>query len=323
MATRDKEIINVIRTSALTVGGRTVFRNEFPMAEGWFTTKLRFGFVITIGTGAGAVAESELLIIKNILMRTDKGEILVNAPGRMMYKLAAIKAGAVPRKDAMAAASATYYVDIPIYHADPMSMDPTDTILDTSRYSSVTVDITLGGLSDLFTAPGTATMTATLDVEIERTKGLLPEDAQPMFFTCYEFVPPVDAATSTTINIDRSTDLALKRIMAHACSSGSSGVPFSGANADDVQNVESIIDQSNYIVQELVHEMIQNRNKDDYGLESVLAGITVFDFVTDGSNFSAILTGDKAKLDYKWTNKAGVAANDLVTIGYEGIRALK
>ena len=323
LISRDLEIINAIRGSALTVNGRTVFSREFAMGEGWYRMMLRVNIVVTIGTGSGAIAESELLFVKNILLRTDRGEILCNLPGRAIYKIAAVKAGSPPRKDAMAAASATYSVDLPIWFVDEKTVRPEDTILDTARYQSVTLDVQIGGVADLFTTVGTSSVTATLDVDIERSKGLLPPEAQPVLHISYDYAQPIDAASATTIELERSPDLAYKRLYVHECSSGTAGVPFSGANADDVKNLESIRDQTNYIVQDRVHEMIQNQNKNDYSLESVLAGITVTDFIRDGSLISALMTGDKSRLQYLWTNKSGVAANDIVTVAFEGIRKLK
>jgi hypothetical protein len=323
MTKRDLEIVNIIRASSLTINGRTVFSREFPMGEGWYRFMARINIVVTIGTGSGAIAESELLFIKNLLLRTDRGEILCNLPGRAIYKIAATKSGAPPRKDAMAAASATYSVDLPIWFVDHKTVRPEDTILDTARYQSITLDVQVGGVADLFTTVGTSSVTATLDVDVERSKGLLPPEAQPVLHISYDYAQPVDAASATTIELERSPDLAYKRLYAHECSDGSAGVPFSGANADDVKNLESIRDQTNFIVQERIHEMIQNQNKNDFSLETALAGITVTDFVADGSLISALMTGDKSRLQYIWTNKAGVAANDIVTVAFEGIRKLK
>lgn len=323
MSQRDIEIVNVLNGSSCTVGGRSIFSKEFPLGEAWHRINLRFNIAVTIGTGSGAIAEGELHFIKNILMRTDKGEVLCNLPGRALYKIAQYKAGSAPRKDAMAAASATYRVNVPIFFVDDTMGIPTDTILDTARYNAITLDVTLGTVADLFTTVGTSSVTCTIDAEVEKQKGLLPPNVLPIYHVAYEFSPPQDANSGTTIDIDRSTDLAIKRLYVHACSSGSAGVPYSGANADDVQNLESVQDQNGFIIQERVHEMIQDRNQIDAALESVMTGVTVFDFVRDGSNNSALYTGDKSKLQYKWTNKAGVAANDIVTVAYEGLRTLK
>lgn len=320
---RDLEIISHFRSQALNAGAPTMLGKDFPLGEGWYNLLLRFNIVVVIGTGAGPVAEGELLVIKSIALRNSAGEVIVNLPGRALYKIAHVKAGTAPRKDAIAAATATYSVDIPIHFVDDRMQIPEDTILDTSRYSAVSLEIQMGTVADLFTAPGTATATFNLDTEIERAKGLLPEKARPQFHIAYLAMNSQDAFTQTFIDLDRAPDLAYKRLFAHASATGVPGGVFTGANADDVQNLESIVDQSGDIIRERIHEMIQNHNKRVYSLETVLAGITVFDFVRDGSINSALYPGDRSRLQYRWTNKAGVAANDIVSLAYEGFRALK
>jgi hypothetical protein len=324
MATRrDLEIISHQRAGALTLGGPTAFGKDFPLGEGWYQLMLRFNIAVVIGTGAGPVAEGELLFIKSVRLETSAGEVLVNLPGRALYKIAAIKCGTLPRKDAIAAATATYSVDIPIAFVDDRMKRPEDTILDTSRYSAVKLDVQVGTVADLFTAPGTATVTATLDIEIERTKGKLPKPARPVFHIFMGAAQSQDASVQTFIDMDRAPDLAYKRLYAHASATGVAGGVFTGANADDVQALESVVDQSGDIVRERLHEMIQNQNKRDYSLETVLAGITVVDFVRDGSVNSALYPGDRSRLQYKWTNKAGVAASDVVSLAFESVRGLK
>lgn len=321
---RDLEIIGHLRTAPLTLNGPTKFGQDFPLGEGWYRLVLRFNNVVTIGTGAGAVAEGELLIIKGLDLRTSAGEILCNLPGRALYKIAAMKAGSPPRKDAVAAASGTYSVDLPIYFVDDAMKRPEDTILDTRRYSGIQMTVTYGGVADLYTAPGTATMTASLDIEIERTKGRLPPKAQPFFHAAY-LAPgnSQDASVQTYIDIDRAPDIGYKRFYAHAATGSAGGTVFGGANSDAIQLLERVVDQSGDIMRDRIHEMIQNMNKNDYSLESVLAGITIFDFVRDGSVNSALYPGDRSRLQYKWDNKAGVAAGYVVSLAAECIRGLR
>ena len=320
---RDTEHVNIINGSSLTIGGRSIFKNEFPLGEGWYSMRLRFNISVTIGTGTGAIPEGELKFIRNIFLRTDRGETLVNLPGRAIYKIATVKAGSPPRKDAVAAATAVYSVNLLIPFVDSSMLRPEDTILDTARYNSVTLDIQTGTVADLFTSVGTSSVTATLDCEVERSKFALDEGARPIAHITYEFNPPQDASSQTYVDLEQAPDLNIKRLYVHSCSSGVAGSPFSGTNADDVQDLSSLTDQSGYIVQERIHEMIQDANKDDYSLESVLTGIEVHDFVKDGSINSAIYTGDKSRLRYQWSNTAGVASGDLVTVAYEGVRSLK
>lgn len=320
---RDLEIISHFRTTPLNPSAPTILGRDFPLGEGWYQLMLRFNIAVVIGTGAGPVAEGELLVIKNVILRTSAGEVVCQLPGRALYKIAASKSGTPPRKDAIAAATATYSVDIPIWFVDDKMQIPEDTILDTSRYNSIQLEITMGAIADLFGTPGTATVTFNLDLEIERAKGLLPKEAQPIFHIQYSAAPPIDAVSQTFIDLERSPDMAYKKLYAHASATGVAGGIFTGANADDVQALESIIDQSGDIVRERFHEMIQNQNKRVYALEAVLAGITIFDFVRDGSINSALYPGDRSRLQYKWTNKAGVAANDIVSVAQEAFRGLK
>jgi len=320
---RDLEIISHFRAQPLAGNAPNVLGRDFPLGEGWYRKVLRFNHAVVIGTGAGPIAESELLVIKGVKLRTSTGEVIVDLPGRALYKIAAIKGGTPPRKDAIAAATATYSVDIPIYFVDNRMSIPEDTILDTRRYNGIQLEIQMGTVADLFTAPGTATVTFTLDEEIERTKGPVPAKARPNFHIQYAAAASQDASVQTFIEIDRSPDLGYKRLYSHASSLGVAGGVFTGANADDVQALESVVDQSGDIIRERIHEMIQNMNKNDYSLEAVLAGITVVDFVRDGSINSALYAGDRSRLQYKWTNKAGVAAGDVVSLAYEGIRGLK
>lgn len=317
------ETANLISGDALNISGSKLYSKEFPTGEGWYKANLRFNLAVTIGTGTTPKSEGELRIIRNILMKTDRGEILCNVPGRALHKIATYRTGQVPRKDAIAAATGTYRVTIPILFSDDSLIRPEDTILDTARYSSISCQITMGDINDLFAAPGTATVSSTFDFEVERSLGMLPEDARPFYHINYEYRQPVDANVTTSIDLDKSADMSIKRLYIHSSASGTAGLPFSGDNADDVQSVVKVKDQNRDIVKDRFHEMIQDQNKNDARLESVLAGLEIFDFVRDGSINSSLSTGNKSVLQYSWTNKAGVAANDLITAVAENIRTLR
>lgn len=318
------ERANLVTGSALATGGaQTSFSKEFPMGEGWYAIFIRINLTVVIGTGTGAIAEGELLAIKNVLLRTDRGEIICNLPGRAIYKIATYKNGSAPQKDAIAAASATYRVTLPIYFADAYMLRPEDSILDTSRYNSVMLQITYGSTADLFTTPGTSTITATTDIEVQRSLGVLPDAAKPIFYPNYDYRPPVDASSTLNIDIERSADMSLKRIFVHGGTSGTAGVPWSGANSNAIQGTINVKDQNRFIEKDRIHAMIQDVNKMDQWLESIITGVEVFDFVRDRSITSAMATGDKSVLQYTWTNQAGVAANSIVTLTQEAIRVLK
>lgn len=315
---------NLVSGATLNVGNSRTFGPELPMGgEGWYGLRLRFYIAVTIGTGSGAIAESELKFIKKILFRTDRGEVLCNMPGRGLYKLVAYKQGSPSRKDAMAAASATYVVDLLLPFADFKMARPEDTILDTRRYQSCEMEITLGTVADLFTTVGTSSVAVTLDIDVERTDGKLEDAGGPLYTIQYDVFPPVDANSQTNIDMLKADGLRYKRAFSHECANGSAGVAFGGTTADDVKDRVTIDNSDGFIEKSRLHESIQNQNKDDAGLESVLAGFEFFDFVKDGSIWSAIDSGEVPRIKFSWTNKAGVAANDIVTLGYEALRPLR
>lgn len=320
---RDPQTVSVHQGTTLAVGGRTVLGAEFPMGNGWTKMTLRFNIAVTIGTGTGAIAESELLFIGNINLKSDKNEIFANMPARGLYKLATVKVGSPPAKTAMAAATATYTVDIPIYFVDLMGVRPYDTILDSARYNRVTLEVTLGTVADLFTTVGTSSVTCTLDSVIELIAGRLPEEARPLFHVSYDTAPPVDASSRTNIDLDRSIDLVYKRLLIHSSANSSAGKIYGGTNADDVFDTINLADNNRNIIQNYKASMLQRDNKNTFSLESLLAGYYVHDFTMDGSNNSALATGPLAKLQLSWVNLAGVAASDIVTCGFEALRRLR
>lgn len=315
------ERANVITNQALAANGPTQLGAFIPTGEVWYTFNMRFNHTVVIGTGAGPVAESELLVIKNILLKTDKGEIICNLPGRALYKLGTYKQGTPPRKDAMAAASATYRVTLSIYLDDWMMEYRNDHVLQTARYNSVSFQVSYGSVTDLFTAPGTATLAGTVDVEIERSHGAV--DLKPKGHISYDYDGPVDASVQQFLNIERAADMAIKRLYVHACTSGTQGQPWSGANSDAIQSVISIKDQTGQLEKDRIHAMIQDLNKQDALLESIITGLEVFDFVSDRSIWSAMATGGKSTLQYVWVNQGGVAAGSLVSTAREMVRSLK
>lgn len=317
------ERANLISGAALNLNGQNTFSKEFPMSTGWYKMLLRFNNVFTVGTGVTPIAEGELLIVKGILLRTDKGEILCNLPGRALFKMAHYRNSTAPRSDAIAAASATYRTTLPIYFADEYMLRPEDTILDTSRYNSLTLQVTMGTVADLLTTVGTSSSVYTLDCDVERSLDELPPEAKPYFHINYDYRNPVDANSTTIVDLERSTDMSVKRLFIFSGTSGTAGIPCSGVASDAIQNVINLKDQSRFIEQNRIHAMIQDLNILDQGLAAKITGLEVYDFIRDRSIAAALATGSKSVLQYAWTNQAGVGANSIVTLFAEMIRALK
>lgn len=315
----------VVDNKQMNIAGRTSFGESLPKGPGIYEMWLRVRIAVVIGTGAGPISEGELNFIKSLYFKTDLGEILLdNVPGRGMFKVGLIKSKTPPRKDAIAAATATYTVDIPIYFRDPDTQRPEDLILDSSRYESMTFDITLGSIADLFTAPGTATVTATGDLMIRRSKGRWNSaEASPLGHVFYSVRNPVDAASVTEMKFELASDLSYKRAYIHASTAGVAGQAWYGANSDAIIGAMTVKDGAGDWLRKVSFLQMQDVNKADYGLEVVPAGVVVLDFIPDRSNKSAIYAGDKNELIFDWDNQGAPAANSIVTMLVEGYRGLR
>lgn len=317
---RDTEEVVVFSNKVLNTNGRTQLGGNLPLLHGWYKCYLRIAITVTIGTGTGAITNGELDLIKNVLLKTDKGETLVDLPGRALYNIANFKAATAPRKDAIAAASATYNVTIPIYFVDDRTLNPEDTILATDRYNSMTFEVNIGTVSDLFSSPGTSSIAVAADFEVLRTSDVTP--IRPIAYVSYQAETTADPNSQTFIDLEREVNKNIKRLYVHTASSATAGQPFTGTNDDGVIDISSLKDHNRSIIQDRIYDMVQDGNKEEYSLETVVAGMQVFDFVLDGSLNSSLWTGNLSKLQYTWTNDAGVAANDQVSIATEALRKL-
>lgn len=334
------EVANVIDEAALSStsgGGRTTFTKELPLGEGWYSMNLLFRFSLTVGTAATTRAESLVRYIQNVQIRTSAGEIICDMPGAALWDIAKAKSGTNPpvytdaapatmiSPPTMPATTGVYNVSIPIYFADLKANRPEDTVLDTSRYSSVTLDVTLGGFTDLFSAPGTMTIVNTLDVEVVRSKGPLPAEAKPIAHIQYTYRQPVDGSVTTVIDFERSTDLWIRKAYFHTVTSGTA-VPWGGPAAvksDVVLDTVSVQDQAGYVTKQRRYMEVRNSNKRDYSQETAFVGVGIFDYMADGSANSALATGNKSVLQLVWTPVTGLGANSFVTLAVESHRTLK
>lgn len=315
MLTEKKE---VFRAQNLVASASVPFTQNFPVGELWTRLILRLQLAIVIGTGAGAISEGELNIIKGITLRSDKGELIYSGtPGRLLYRMDQFKMGTAARRDAIAAATATYQVLINLWFIDPLLQNPYATVLDTRRYNAIQLEFLLGSLTDLYTAPGTATLTPTLDCTAEYLRGR--PKATPVMRIEHGIRPPVDPNSFGEINMERARNLSYMRYYVLTSSAPSAGVPFSGTPNNGVL-ADFTIDHGVFPFDRIQETSLREVNKQDYSLESVLTGFYVFDFVDDGRVLSSLFSGDKSKLLMRWTNAAGMPNPAQVSLGYQGVR---
>ena len=317
-------IISDGRISGIPVnlGGKTQFGQLLKMGPGFYELSLVLNVALTVGTAAGPITEGILDLFSQIYIKTDLGEVVCdNVPAKSMFKVANAKAMCVPLKQEVAAASATYQVEIPIYFVDYHTVRPEDTILDTSRYSSVVFDLLTGTIANLFTAPGTGTIVVTADIKITRSKGRWNSvDAPIVGVINYSGRNPVDASVSTEIKLENANDLTLKRIYMNSVTSGVSGQPWKGTNSDAVISLINLKDSDGDWVKDTKWAQQQASNKRHYSLENNISGVVVLDFVRDGSLKSGIYTGSTGELSLNWTNNGVPAALSIVSVLVESYK---
>ena len=316
------ERVNFILGQALNVGGSTPFAREFKMGAGWYRMWLRIAVTVVIGTGTTPLSEGLLRFVRKIMFKTDRGELISNIGARPLFYIDTYHAGARPQIDTLAASNGTYVINLFLPFVDENMKRPEDTVLDTSRYQSMDLELQLGTVADLFGVVGTSSVTATLDVDVERSFGVLPPEAKPFYFVSYDNRPPQDASVNPNIELEKSQDLSIKRLFLFTGDTGTAGVPWSGNANDTYPQRTNLQDQDRFIEKDRKHPFVQAVNKLDARLETVMAGVEVYDFVSDRSINGALSTADKSSLQLLLT-QSGAAASSIMTLTHEGIRLLK
>jgi hypothetical protein len=321
---RDINYVTLLANQPLAIGGApNTFGKDFPMGRGWLKTRIRIRIALVIGTGVTTINESGLLFIKNIFMKTDANEILCNLSGRALYKFLHVEHGTLPFGVVTVPAATgdtDIYLDIPHILGENF-FSRNDTILDTGRYKSITLQVTLGTVADLLVTPGTATVSAVIDAEAITTAGVLPKKAQPLFYRSLFSLAPVVPTVQTYLEMDRARDLAIMKVMVASTATATAGVAFTGVGSDIVINDFDFKDQDKFYFQSRLWGFNQSDDKNEYGIEAVQAGFSFLEFAKDGSVFSSLYTGNKTQLRLAWRNGTAVGT-DQVSAAYDSVRQL-
>jgi hypothetical protein len=317
------EIKELGRGLALTLGNTNRFSKELPLGEGWHRLILRFNHALTIGSGTTAIAEGGLQLVRGITLKSDRGERFVdNVPARLLYRIDQQKSGTLALLTAWAASTATYYAVLNLWFVDPLAKFPMDYVIDSARYSTMTLEITMGTLADALGTVGSASLVSTVDIYLERQRGPIPPRVRPKSYKEYGVRVPVDPNTLTEILAERASNLAYLRWFVWAASAPVVGVPWSGV-ADDATISDLTVDHDGgRPFETCLASIMRQINKVEFQEETVLVGFHTLDFSRDGSMQSALYSGDKSRLSLKLTNLVGLPSPAQVALGYEAFRPL-
>lgn len=278
----------ILDAKNLNIGDKTVIDVTLDK-RGWFAAVLQFVISVVIGTGTGAKSESELLFFKNISFETDLDKESHNAPARPLYRFAQFMQQVAPAKDAMAAATADYRVQVPLFWGDPLSRDPHHTMLDNRRYEQAQVVVNCGTVADLFTTPGTAAITAKLEKATAlKTNFDLPAGWAPKFYRYFKSLSAVDH-TDLEQKIRRVPDLRTQRLLYMLATSATAGVPFSGTPVDAGITDVSFDTGRQKEMDSLSRRYIADDNTRYYKLASRPTGWYMLDFMPEGDPEEALI----------------------------------
>jgi len=302
------ESINLIQGDAIPNNSVKTYRDIFPLSgEGWHRLRIAVHNTVVFGTATDPTLLGGYNIIRNITLRTSKNEILVQCPALSLYYLNWMLHHVEPAHDDIAAADAEYtaIIDIPFTH--PLLARREDLILDSGRYSSIELELTVGNPEHLFGAgaEGTATVAVTVDISLTRGKGCFEKTGKPLALPYIKHIPPYELIRGYT-DIESAEDLTLfgflavvQDMAAEAAFDPCAGVPYSGNpedNMDDITFRDNVISYLNLL------KMAWFRNERDlYFLAdnadaARLVGIYPYIFIQEGSIFNGYWAGQKSEI---------------------------
>jgi len=316
------ELVNVFTGKPLNNGALNSLNEGFPLGEAWLRLILRLNIVLTNTTGTDAISEGELNLLKALTLKTSMGEIIYNAvPGRPLYRIDEYKTGTPGVKDAISATAGTFRVQYNLWLIDPLLVRPEDFLLNTIRYNRIQLDLLIGTVADLLTTVGDSVITVTADLYAERIRGVLDPKVSPVEYSEIYVPSPVNPASQTYCDIERSQDLAIKRMIIFAQNSATLGSPFTGTPADTIIDKIGFDTDRGELLNKVFWRMLNSQCKLDYRLASSQTGIVVIDFCRDGSKMSSVSGGGFARFRIFWDN--ATLSTSQISVAVEGFRPLK
>jgi len=321
------ETITVLSADPFPQGQMKTYREQFPMGkEGYYLLRLNLKNTVVIGTGADPNALGGYLMLKNISFQTSKMEEPINCPGMGLYLFNHLFNSIEPFYDPILAADGAYETIIDIPFALPFLARQEDTIIDTSRYSHLSLQISLGTVADLFRTPGTATNLTTVDISLLRSKTCMDPDGygKPYFLPYIKHLPPFQAATKGYCDIESSEDLILFGFfaMAHDLATwGTVGTAFTGVPADVLDDITWRNQVMPFIQRQKLGWFKEERSQ--LSNNRAFTGLYPHIFTREGSFKNAFYTGGQSEIKFEIATVLGAPTTPQVDLVIFGARTLR
>jgi len=280
--------------------------------------------------------------IKSVSLQTSAGEkIYSSVPGMALYKMNQYFDKCAPYHTPILAAAGAYHaiLDLPLVH--PYMKRPEDTILDTGRYSDLSLDIATGVVGDVLVTPAANTLVCTLGLELIETKSTLPslkvkdvtaaQKGKPGYhFYCRTYPTRHADIGPNSWEVESADDLGLYGFMMY--NHGASGLPFIGSvafpandNPTDVyfEDAGQILLRGveRYSFQQARQELCDfNRHGADLVSPVLRLGEYPHLFMKDGFMGEMYSPGHGALSELHWTNAVATDEAELITWGVRRLR---
>lgn len=320
------ETLQIAKGVAVTPGSPLVLETGFPMGGLLDRLDFHLHIALTQTTASNATTEGLLLFCKNFVFRGGNDHFVKNVCGRALYYNGLLVNGTPPGTDTWATTTATTYdLHIPIPFGDNRMDWPSDTRIDTRRYSSTGFHFEFlpGTLTDLFGTVGDAAITVTADLSGVYENGFLNPvggPGMPKGYREYSQPAPQNPAIITSIDIERNKKYFLRRLLVQAANSATSGAAFSGTPANTTLSDLSFETNIRTHFSPRPEQNIRWENKLEYGLETALTGYYMLDFLMGKSNLEMLPTDPEnlSQLVLKWT--LATASTSQVSTMIDGFR---
>lgn len=319
------ESINLVTAETLSASGTKTLRDIFPLSgEGWRKLRLTFHNVI----GAGGTVPNVLgsyRFIKDINIRTSRGENPISLPGMSLYYLNYLLNGVEPVFTNVIAGAGTFDAVIDIPFTFPFIARKEDFSIDSEAYNMLELQIQTGALADFQRTPAAATLATTMDVTLIRNKSGLHESGKPVGLPYLKHMAPFQAVTKGYADIESAEDLILFGFFAVAndlVTWGTVGNAYDGTPVDCLTDISFYDNLIQWIQNNVVGVFQEERAL--FSNNRALTGVYPWVFAKEGTYKSGYPTGGRSEIKFKIGNgNLGTPTTPQVDLVLFGTRELR
>jgi len=244
--------------------------------------------ILTVGFGGGnAVEDNPHRFIREIRFETSDGT-QYKAHGAIMQNfIQQYEKGTAPYvvgtlAGALIANPYAFRFTVEIDFNRVIAQFPEITILNTNNFDNLTMIVQFGNAADFVDANGTLGALACQVVQVDRMPADATDETEPRLINqlTRKITAVTGPGTDLAMDIPDKAQIQQMYIIARNFTAGH----IAGERVDNlINNVRVVLDNGNRVERRVTWPQIQQRNKEDYGVETNIVGFGVIDYDPDGS----------------------------------------